>query len=457
MNIQSQKLPRNKSGGWFRRLTNPGRVEREASCCKPGNDVTAASQLAGKRAVVILYSDYPSDPRPRRELQALADNGVEVDLICIQGDSSQPRHARHGSIRVTRMPIQHQRGGKFRYLFEYGSFMLRVFLLLTFRSLHIRYDLVHVHNMPDVLVFCAIVPKLRGARIVLDLHDPMPELYESIYNLKATHPMVRLLRYFERRSIGFADLAITPNETFKRAFCARSCVPEKMQIVMNTPDETLFRPVPEPAAVVANGPRPQFRVMYHGLIVERHGLSTAVDAVGLLAGEIPELVLEIYGKRNAYLDSLQEQVRQRGLSAQVRYCGWCRLEEIPAMIQASDVGIIPNRRTPFTNINFPTRIFEYLSQHKPVIVPRTRGILDYFKESDILFFKPDCPDDLAGTIRWVYQNREAAAATAQRGRQIYLRYRWSEEKARFLRMIGEVLPNQPGALKPQTNLQPRPV
>jgi hypothetical protein len=51
-----------------------------------------------------------------------------------------------------------------------------VILLLAFRSLTWRYNLVHVHNMPDVLVFEAFIPRVCGARVILDLHDPMPEL-----------------------------------------------------------------------------------------------------------------------------------------------------------------------------------------------------------------------------------------------------------------------------------------
>jgi hypothetical protein len=46
----------------------------------------------------------------------------------------------------------------------------RQIFYLASRSLTRRYDLVHVHNMPDVLVFGATVPKLLGARVILDLH-----------------------------------------------------------------------------------------------------------------------------------------------------------------------------------------------------------------------------------------------------------------------------------------------
>src|SRR5439155_24815829 len=53
-----------------------------------------------------------------------------------------------------------------------------------------------------------------------------------------------------------------------------------------------------------------------------------------------------------------------------------------------DVGIIPNRRSIFTEINFPTRIFEYLARGKPVIAPLTTGIGDYFSKDELVVFNP---------------------------------------------------------------------
>ena len=67
-----------------------------------------------------------------------------------------------------------------------------------------------------------------------------------------------------------------------------------------------------------------------------------------------------------------------GLQDSVRYLGPKNLEQIVEAIDACDVGIIPNRRSIFTEINTPTRIFEYLSRDKPVIAPLAPGIQDYF-------------------------------------------------------------------------------
>jgi glycosyltransferase involved in cell wall biosynthesis len=400
--------------------------------------------LNGKRAAVILYSGFPSDPRPRRELEALVERGMFVDLICLAEDAEQPRRETIGLLTVTRIPIQHKRSGKIRYFWDYARFFLHAFRLLTMRSTRRHYDLVHVHNMPDFLVFTAVISRLLGARVILDLHDPMPELYQTIYGLQKNAVMVRMLKSMEKWSIGFAHLVLTPNEAFRKLFCSRSCPDSKVKIVMNTPDEKLFHlGQANPEAANGNPAAGEFRLMYHGLIAERHGLSTAIQAVKVASTSVDNLVLEIYGKRNAYLDQIVRMAEDLQLNGSFRYCGKRRIDDIPAAILDSDLGVIPNCRTPFTEINFPTRIFEYLCLGKAVIVPRTSGIQDYFSEDSIIFFEPDNAQDLSNKIYWAYSHPTEVQAIVARGQKVYEQHRWAVEKHVFFDLVEDLLTTKP--------------
>src|SRR5436853_565805 len=110
--------------------------------------------------------------KPDHHSQRLRTDGDEVCRVFLGP------HSRKG--KILRLPLKHSRGGKFTYVFQYGSFILSCFFLLAFRSLTRRYHIVHAHNMPDILVFAALVPKICGAKVILDLHDPMPELMMTI-------------------------------------------------------------------------------------------------------------------------------------------------------------------------------------------------------------------------------------------------------------------------------------
>ncbi len=391
---------------------------------------TTQNSLRGKRAAVLLYAPIVSDARPRYEMEALLNEGMSVDLICLRDNADELADEIRGPLRITRVSIRHDRFRKAGYFWNYGHFFLRSFAALTARSFARRYDLIHVHNMPDALVFAALTPRLLGAKVVLDLHDPMPELYQTIYGLKQDSGMVRLLERLERWSIRFASLVLTPNEAFRRIFCSRGCPKEKIQIIMNTPDEKIFKPG-KPATANDKSVKQEFRVMYHGSIVKRHGLDAAIGAVKELSDELPGIVLDIFGERNAYLEQVMQDAHKMGLNGRVRYNGMRRLDDMPAAILEADLGIIPNSRTPFTEINFPTRIFEYLCMGKPVIAPDTKGIRDYFDDSQLIYFNPDKAGDLARTIRWVHGHPEETAGFVSRGRQVYESHLWSLEKKRF--------------------------
>ena len=130
------------------------------------------------RVAVLRQGNFELDPRVQREVHALIDAGHEVDVIALR-QRGQPYLERDGRLTVRRVPAPRQRGGAVAYLAEYGLFFLAAFALLTALHIRRRYKLVQVHTLPDPLVFAAIVPKLTGARVVLDLHECMPEFFAT--------------------------------------------------------------------------------------------------------------------------------------------------------------------------------------------------------------------------------------------------------------------------------------
>jgi hypothetical protein len=144
------------------------------------------------RVLMITHSYYLRDPRVRREAEALAEAGYTVDVICLR-DQGEPYRSEVNGVRIYRVPLRRCRGGFLRYLFEYLAFFVLSGLLLSALQLRRRYRLVHVHNMPNFLVFATLLPRLFGAKVILDMHDPMPELFQLQFKLAPRHWIVRLL------------------------------------------------------------------------------------------------------------------------------------------------------------------------------------------------------------------------------------------------------------------------
>lgn len=361
---------------------------------------------------------------------------MKIDLICEGGDNSPERQMLH-DLEVIRVPIKHSRGGALSYAYQYSAFILASAALLAWRSLRCRYDLVYVHNMPDILILSALFPKLFGAKVILDQHDPMPELMRTIFNMNEESLGVRIIRGLEKWSIARANLVITVNVACRRIFSARSCHLEKIEVVMNSPDEELF---PFRAALSYSTPTHNKPIiMYHGSLVARNGLELAVDALAIVCKTVPRVELRIYGPNTLYLGQVMEKAYSLGLQSNVRYLGSKKLEELAHEIENCDIGIIPNLRNSFTDINTPTRIFEYLALGKPVIAPRTPGIQDYFDTDSLLFFESGNSEDLAEKIEYAISHVAEVAAIAERGQEVYLAHTWQQEKKKLVSLVTMLL------------------
>jgi glycosyltransferase involved in cell wall biosynthesis len=410
---------------------------------KPGAPVVETKKhrrLHGKKVAVLLFSNYPADPRPRRAAEALTREGAIVDLLCMQQNEREPRHENVNGVNVSRVPFRRYRGGKLAYVGQYSAFILISFAYLTIRSLRKRYDFVHVHNMPDVLVFAAAVAKARGSKVILDLHDPMPELMQTIFKLPPESLSVRALKTMEKKSIAFSDLVLTVNIACQNLYSARSCQRDKIRVVLNSPDDYIFRFRPANLNGSNNETKEKpFTVLYHGSLVARNGLDLAVEALETVRRSIPAIKLVICGETSPFLEAVMQMARERQLENNIDYLGVQNLNGIVKAITACDLGIIPNHKNIFTEINTPTRIFEYLALGKPVIAPRTKAIQDYFGDGDLVFFELGSAKDLARQIKYAFSHPKEVIEITQRGQRVYLDHTWTREKSQFLAAVDELL------------------
>jgi glycosyltransferase involved in cell wall biosynthesis len=269
----------------------------------------------------------------------------------------------------------------------------------------------------------------------------MPELMQTIFNLPEESFSVLVLKRLEKWSIRFADLVLTVNLACKRIYSSRSCQSDKIKVVINSPDHEVFRfqrsRVEEVNGKNGNGSRP-FVILYHGSLVHRNGFDLAVESLEKVKETIPSIRLRVCGKRTNFFEEVMELAQRRGLDAHVDYLGVRNLQEIVEVIEDCDLGIIPNHRNVFTEINTPTRIFEYLALAKPVIAPKTKGIQDYFGDNDLIFFEVGDADDLARKIEFAYSHPVEVAETVKRGQRIYLSHTWTREQLTLLNSISEL-------------------
>lgn len=386
------------------------------------------------RVCMVVHSHYPSDPRVRREAEALVDEGWDVGVVCVP-DGDEPAHETVKGVRVWRMPVARNRfGSQMSYLAEYGRFFVAASLQVAREHLRRPFQVVQVHNMPDFLVFTALLPKLLGARVVLDVHDLVPEFYALRYGLPPNHRLVRLTRWVQRLSARFADHVLTAGEPFRRQINANGVELGRVTSIMNSPDPGLFA---APAIAPAPSAPSQFVLSYHGTLSEYNDLTVVLRAVALLRDELPGLIFNVYGRGRA-LPGLQALAAELELEDRVRFLGFRPLDEMPAVIASAQLGIVPQRRSDFTSLNFPTKAFEYVALGVPVLMAWTPALDELFGHIDGQFFHCDQPAALAALIRGLYRDGEAAQRLVQQQQAVCADFAWPVESQRYVAVMQRV-------------------
>ena len=383
------------------------------------------------RVAVVRQGYLEIDPRVQREVHALLQAGHEVDVIALR-DQGQPRIERRGGLTVRRLPLPRRRGGAIAYLADYALFFLAASALLTFLHLRRRYDLVQVHSLPDPLVFAALVPKLMGARVILDLHECMPEFFATKFGVGLDHRGVRAVAAAEQASIRFADAAITCTAQMREAFVERGADPDKIGLVHNTAEEDVFDPESHPPREREPG---RFTLICHGSVEERYGIDQVIRAVALLADEIPELQLEVYGK-GSQLPELRELAAELDVRDRVHFTGtWVPIEELVGALADADAGVVAMRRDAFRDLVHCNKMYDLIAMQRPVITSRTRSVEAYFSDQALQYFDDDDPEDLARAIRAVHADPELGQRLVARANEEVEPYRWPHQREQYQRYV----------------------
>lgn len=381
---------------------------------------------------MVAYTNYLSDARPRREAEALTRRGDQVDFIAL-GEKDRPAIEIVQGVRVFRVKQLRYRGGGG---LSYGLAYLRFLWAATLKLLRLfrkeRYDFVYVHTMPDLLVLVGLIPKLFGARIVLNIHDMMPELYMSKFGISEKHPLIRILAFQEQFSIRLADKVICVHNPHRDVLCRRGAPSGKITVLPNVPDPLIFRSTVSTARTDG-----AFRIVYHGTIARRLGLDLGVRAFAKAVGFCPGMRFEIFGDGDAG-EALESQIVASGVEDRIHFSRkMFRVESVAQMIQGASVGLVPNRRDVATDYMLPVKLLEYVHMGIPVIAPRLLAIQYYFSEDQIAYYEPGDVDELAECIRRLYANPAERAELARKSAEFAKNFRWDVLKENLFKVIDD--------------------
>jgi glycosyltransferase involved in cell wall biosynthesis len=192
---------------------------------------------AGKPAVLVIVENLPVplDRRVWQESKALRDAGYEVVVICprMRGHT-QPEENLDG-ILIYRHPISAEAGGFAGFFLEYASALWGETRLAWRAWRRHRFRVIHLCNPPDLLFLVAWPFKFMGVRVVYDVHDVWPEMFEAKFGGRGF--VYWLVRLAERLTYATADVVLATNESVRRTAIERGGKRDgRVWVVRTAPD-----------------------------------------------------------------------------------------------------------------------------------------------------------------------------------------------------------------------------
>lgn len=394
-------------------------------------EMTNASLETSRRPLricTVAYAFHDSDSRIMRYTHALTARGDVVDVIALRESGRPPVFVSEGVKVIGVQPREVNEQSRFAYFLRIVLFFLRTMAILSWRHVRARYDIIHVHSVPDFLVFTAWLPKLMGARIILDIHDLLPELYASKFAMDRKSITYRLLLAVERISIKFVDHLITANDLWHEKLVERSVARGRATSLMNYPDLEVFTPCGR------TRDDDRFVMIYPGSLNWHQGLDIALRAFAMIKDQVPSSEFHIYGTGPA-LNDLIALARELGLESRVRFAGMLPLREIARVIENADLGVVPKRKNAFGNEAFSTKTLEFMAMGVPVLVSDTKIDTYYFDQSVVRFFRGESIEDLAKQMLELIKDRAAREQLRRAGLMFVQTNSWASKKQEYLDLI----------------------
>ncbi len=398
------------------------------------------------RILLIAYTTYVHDGRVKRHAEALAARGDQVDVLCL--DSGH--NGLHCGANVIGLKMPRYRGdSRSSYVRSYLRFFAKASWAALRLSCAARYDIVIVCTMPDAAVLCALPAKLLGSRIVLDIHDTMPELYQDKFGGRRGAIGARLLMVQERASARCADRVLAVHALHRLRLVEAGVPAHKIRTVMNASDPALFCAAANLRAC-SNG---AFTLACHGTLARRLGLDIAIEALALVRPRIPGLRMMVIGTGD-YLEQAKQLAVRKNLGECVSFIDQVPVEELPRLLAAADVGLVPNRASNATHLMLPVKLLDYAALGIPAIAARLRTIEHYFGEDAVRFFEPGDAAGLAAAIEELHADRARRAELVRNARRAVERIGWPAQRTEYYRAIDSLL-EKPPPLAPTTRGVPR--
>lgn len=362
--------------------------------------------------VLIENISYRQDTRCRQIARALVAAGYDISVICPRGQGD-PRRSIDDGVAVTFFRSwDFSRLGFAGHILEYVYCGARLGVAAVWRVGARRVDIVHLCVPPHVFFPIGRVVRWLGARLVVDQHDLMPELFAVRYGTRG-RVVPWLIRRAERAALTGADHVLVTNRTGARVALTRARVaPARVTIALTCPD--LSAGVEQSSRTSDPG---RITIGYVGNMQPQDGISLLIQAVYALRTELGRTDVDVVCVGDgAALPEARKEAARLGVSSAIEFTGRLRHEEALRRLAACDICVQPDPRNEFNDSCTMLKTLEYMALGKPIVAfDLTETVVAC--EDAALYASNNSPVELAERVAELAGDPEKRALFGRRARR----------------------------------------
>lgn len=384
----------------------------------------------------LFYEEFPRDPRVRRYVNALNEAGIYCIIICSKKKRDKIFEESNGN-HVYRIPVAKLRQSFLITFIEYTLFTFISSILVSYLGIKYRFKIIHVHTLPDSLIFAAVFNKLFGAKLILDLHELFPELFTARKPNLGNSVWVKIIKFGEKIAIKFADEVITIHDNARDVFVKRNKgIDNKIHVIMNGVDPNEFQET-------NLSPTDKFVIIYNGTINKILNLTMVIEALAVLknkmpAGDFAKVVFKLYGDGPS-VDDILALAEKLGVRDKVEYKGFIAPDEMRKEVLKSNVLVLPPLKNIYSDLFYTIKLVETIYLKITVIATRLNTYTRYYREESLFYFDSGNLGELTERISEVFYNKDLVSQKVENAFDDYQKVRWEIMKERYMEIINSLL------------------
>ena len=391
--------------------------------------------------IMVENLPVPLDRRVWQECIALRDAGYEVLVICPQMKGCVAPEEEIEQIKIYRHRIVLEAKGLMGFFAEYASALWGETRLAWQAWRRHRFKLIHMCNPPDLMFAVAWPFKLLGVRVIFDVHDLWPEMFEAKFQKR--NLFYWAVRVAQRLNYACADVVLATNETNRAAAIQNGKKdPSKIFLVRTAPKvvETAFAP-----DMSLKKGRP-YLVGYVGVMGSADGVDLLLQAADVVVNRLKRRNVQflLLGDGPEYEDLLR--LREKlGLTEFVDMPGWARSEFLFQALKTIDLGVtcdVPNAYNESCTMN---KVLEYMAFAKPQVSFDLKESRASAQDAGV-YVKEASAEALAQAIVDLLDHPEERARMGQLGyERLHRELNWQKSVDQLLAAYNQALQNSGGA------------